>query len=76
MATKVQVAIACSKKALNGAGPSELRSHQPVGMLSTEDVIVEVRNPLLSRNSGIQVGHGGTDVFCYAVPEEGWILIC
>jgi hypothetical protein len=32
-------------------------------MFSTEDVIMEVRNPLLPRNGGVQVSHCRTDVF-------------
>jgi hypothetical protein len=56
-------------------GFSGLRSHQSVGMLCAEDMIVEVRNILLARNSCVQVGHRGADVLCYTVSEEGWIFV-
>jgi hypothetical protein len=37
---------------------STLRSYQAAGMLGTENVIVEVRNPLLARNGGVEVRRG------------------
>src|ERR1700730_8165925 len=55
--------------------PSRLRSHQVVGMLGTENMIVQVRNPLLPGSRRVKVSHCCADMLGYAVPEEGWVLI-
>ena len=46
-----------------------------VGMLGTENMIVEVRNPLLPGSGGVKVSHRCADMLGHAVPEESWILI-
>jgi hypothetical protein len=37
---------------------STLRRHNATRMFSTENVVVEVRNPLLTRNGGVKVYRG------------------
>ena len=37
---------------------STLRPHNATRMFSTENVVVEVRNPLLTRNGGVKVCRG------------------
>ena len=44
-------------------------------MLGTENMIVEMRDPLLPRNGGIEVIHGHIQMTEYVFPEKGWILV-
>ena len=37
---------------------STLRSHNATGMLGTENVVMEMGNPLLTRNGGVKVCRG------------------
>ena len=46
-----------------------------VRMLGAENVIMEVRNPLLTRSSRVQVGYCCTYLLEYTIPEKSWILV-
>jgi hypothetical protein len=44
-------------------------------MLGTENVVMKVRDPLLTRNSGVEICHGCTQVPGNAIPVKSWILV-
>src|SRR4029077_13070114 len=52
-----------------------LRTHQPVGMLGAQDVIVEVRDPLAAGDGEGQIFHSVLEMHRDAVPEETRIFL-
>jgi hypothetical protein len=56
-------------------GPQRLRSHQPVGALCAQNVMVEVGYPLTAGNSHVQIFYALGQVRRNAVPKEAWILV-
>ena len=52
-----------------------LRPHLVVIMFGTENVIVEVRDPLLPGSRRVEVSHRRAKMHRDAIPEKGWILV-
>jgi hypothetical protein len=46
-----------------------------MGMLGTQDMMMQVSDPLSAGNRHIQIFYAILDVRRYAVPEKGWVLI-
>ena len=44
-------------------------------MLGAENVIMEMRNPLLTRSGRVKVGYCCTYLLEYTIPEKSWILV-